>query len=204
MPTARFHCRGKACLERLPHPSACSRRRVTFFISTSYKSLFTECLKAWSRGVAAGRGCSPAPAAAKPIHPARNQSKWYFVLLPIHTSAVLFIHGSESLGHVPHLGIRHIAAPAPWAPWAPGSTQVDHESAQLSRLEAAVVASPNSLHPCSVCLHQWRVPQFALKYPFNLPPPWGRRPSLGDHLPHQPGGGGGASHATGGDCKGGG
>jgi len=27
-----------------------------------------------------------------------------------------------------------------------------------------------SLHLCSVCLHQWRIPQFALKYPCNLPP----------------------------------
>ena len=27
-----------------------------------------------------------------------------------------------------------------------------------------------SLHLCSVCLHQWRVPQFALKYPCNPPP----------------------------------
>ena len=48
---------------------------------------------------------------------------------------------------------------------------VGHESAQLSRLEAVVVASPKSLHLCSVSLHQWRVPQFALKYPCNPPPP---------------------------------
>jgi len=58
-----------------------------------------------------------------------------------------------------------------------GVTQVDHESAQLSRLEAVVVASPKSpaspdITPMAsqpqtpaVCLHQWRVPQFALKYP---------------------------------------
>ena len=51
-----------------------------------------------------------------------------------------------------------------------GVTQVDHESAQLSRLQAVAVASPKSLHLCSVCLHQWRVPQFALKYPYNPPP----------------------------------
>ena len=44
-----------------------------------------------------------------------------------------------------------------------GVPQVDHESAQISRLEAVVVASPKSLHLCSVCLHQWRVPLFALK-----------------------------------------
>ena len=50
----------------------------------------------------------------------------------------------------------------------------------MSRLEAAVVTSPK--FPASpditsmasqpqtpaVCLHQWRVPQFALKYPCNL------------------------------------
>ena len=58
-----------------------------------------------------------------------------------------------------------------------GVTQVDHESAQLSRLEAVVVASPKSLHLCSVCLHQWRVPQLALKYPCNLPAALGGRPS---------------------------
>ena len=34
-------------------------------------------------------------------------------------------------------------------------------------------------------LHQWRVPQFALKYPCNPPPPPGR-PSLGDRLPPPP------------------
>ena len=30
-----------------------------------------------------------------------------------------------------------------------------------------------SLHMCSACLHQWRVPQVALKYPCNLPSPGG-------------------------------
>ena len=30
-----------------------------------------------------------------------------------------------------------------------------------------------SLHLCYVCLHQWRVPKFALKYPCNPPPPPG-------------------------------
>ena len=54
-----------------------------------------------------------------------------------------------------------------------GVTQVDHESAHLSRLKAVVVASPKSLHLCSICFHQLRVPQFALKYPCNLPPPLG-------------------------------
>ena len=70
-----------------------------------------------------------------------------------------------------------------------GVTQVDHESAQLSRLEAVVVASPKppalpdltpmALQPQkpAVCLHQWRVPQSALKYPCNAPPPQGGRPS---------------------------
>ena len=45
-----------------------------------------------------------------------------------------------------------------------------------------MVASPKLLHLCSVCLHQWRVPQFALKYPCN-PPPHGagdRRALQGD------------------------
>ena len=40
---------------------------------------------------------------------------------------------------------------------------------------------PNSLHPCSVCLHQSRAPHFALKYPCNPRP----RPSLGN-LPGRP------------------
>ena len=94
-----------------------------------------------------------------------------------------------------------------------GVTPVDHESAQLSRLEAVAVESPKSPespditpmaptpntgtahtthygHKCapeaqlavhigclleaeshSLCLHQWRVPQFALKYLCNPPPP---------------------------------
>ena len=76
-----------------------------------------------------------------------------------------------------------------------GATQVDHESAQLSRLEAVVVASPKSpespditsmasrTQTPAVCLHQRRVPQFALKYPCNPPPPQGGRPSLGDPPP---------------------
>ena len=29
---------------------------------------------------------------------------------------------------------------------------------------------PKLIHLCSVCLHQWRVPQFALKYSCNPPP----------------------------------
>ena len=78
-----------------------------------------------------------------------------------------------------------------------GVTPVDHESAQLSRLapqlrgkpaglavqagaKAAAKPAPRaiassstrkSLHTCSLCLRQWRVPQFALRYPCNAPPP---------------------------------
>ena len=89
-----------------------------------------------------------------------------------------------------------------------GVTPVDHESAQLSRLapqlrgkpaglavqagaKAAAKPAPRaiassstrkSLHTCSLCLRQWRVPQFALRYPCNVPPPPGT-PSLGDRLP---------------------
>ena len=82
-----------------------------------------------------------------------------------------------------------------------GVTQVDHESAQLSRLEAVVVASPQSpvspdITPMAsqpqtpaVCLHQWRVPQFALKYPCNLPPP--PRGETVTWQPSPPPGGGG-------------
>ena len=124
-----------------------------------------------------------------------------------------------------------------------GVTPVDHESAQLSRLEAVAVESPKSpespespespdvtpmalqpqtpaqptqptmaathigtasmrksLHTCSLCLHGWRVPQFALKYPCNLPPPPPGRPSLGDRLPPPPGR---PSRANPGVCKGG-
>ena len=42
-----------------------------------------------------------------------------------------------------------------------------------------------SLHLCSVCLHQWRVPQLALKYRCDAPPP-PARPSLGDRPPLPP------------------
>ena len=88
-----------------------------------------------------------------------------------------------------------------------GVTPVDHESAQLSRLEAVAVESPKSpespdVTPMSpqLCLRQWRVPQFALRYPCNPPPPPGT-PSLGDRLPPPPGR---PSRATPGLCKGGG
>ena len=36
-------------------------------------------------------------------------------------------------------------------------------------------STQKSLHTCSLCLHLWRVPQFALKYPCNPPPPPGSR-----------------------------
>ena len=52
-----------------------------------------------------------------------------------------------------------------------------------------MVVLPKSLHLCSVCLHEWRVPQFALKYPCNPPCPRVGRPSLGDRLPPHPRGG---------------
>ena len=55
-------------------------------------------------------------------------------------------------------------------------------------------------HLVHMCLHRWRVPQFALKYPCNLPPP-SRRPSLGDRLPPPPGR---PPRANPGVCKGGG
>ena len=62
-------------------------------------------------------------------------------------------------------------------------------------------STKKSLHLCSLCLHQWRVPQFALKYPCNPPPPPGR-PLPGNRLPPPPTGR--PSRANGGDCKGGG
>ena len=36
-------------------------------------------------------------------------------------------------------------------------------------------STQKSLHTYSLCLHQWRVPKFALKYPCNPPPPPGAR-----------------------------
>ena len=66
---------------------------------------------------------------------------------------------------------------------------------QLSRLEAVVVASPkppaspditlmaSQPQMPSVCLHKWRVPHFALKFPCNPPPRHVRRLSLGDGPP---------------------
>ena len=58
---------------------------------------------------------------------------------------------------------------------------------------------PKKLVAAPSCLHQWRVPQFALKYPCNPPPP------LGDcHLATVPPPSRRPSRANGGDCKGGG
>ena len=86
-------------------------------------------------------------------------------------------------------------------------------SAQLSRLEAVVVASPKSpalpdITPMAsqpqtpaVCLHRWRVPQFALNHPCNSsPPPRGETWRLS---PPPPPRGGRPSRAMGGDFKGG-
>ena len=44
-------------------------------------------------------------------------------------------------------------------------------------------AMQKSVHCYSVCLHHWRVPHVALKYPCNPPPPAPGRPSLGDPPP---------------------
>ena len=59
-----------------------------------------------------------------------------------------------------------------------GVTPVDHERTQLSRLcwvnHIGTASTQKSLQMCSLCLHQWRVPQFALKYPCTPPPPPGR------------------------------
>ena len=41
-----------------------------------------------------------------------------------------------------------------------------------------------SLHTCSLCLRQWRVPQFALRYPCNPPPPPGHRHLVTVPPPH--------------------
>ena len=90
-----------------------------------------------------------------------------------------------------HAHLVHMCWPLLWGLYQMGcisatfgthALEVDHESAQLSRPEAVVVASPKSpaspdITPMAsqpqtpaVCLHQWRVPQFALKYPCNTPP----------------------------------
>ena len=69
-----------------------------------------------------------------------------------------------------------------------GVTEVDHESAPTLKARGCGGCITQSLHLCSVCLHQWRIPQFALKYPCNLPP--------------SPPPGGDRSRATGGDFKG--
>ena len=58
-----------------------------------------------------------------------------------------------------------------------------------------------SLHTCSLCLHQWRVPPFALKYPCNPPPPPGDRHLATVSPPPPPGR---PSRANLGVCKGGG
>ena len=112
-----------------------------------------------------------------------------------------FFSQSPCMAPLTHTWCTSVVGPSPNGPHFchmryihPGG--VSGESAQLSRLETVVVASPKLLDLCSVCLHQWRVPQFALKYPSNphpTPTPGGR-PLLGDRLP-VPGGGG--SRATG-------
>ena len=73
-----------------------------------------------------------------------------------------------------------------------GITPVDHESAQLSRLEAVahVFSLLASVEGTTVCL----------EIPLQCPPPPGT-PSLGDRLPPAPGR---PSRATPGLCKGGG
>ena len=62
--------------------------------------------------------------------------------------------------------------------------------------------STTHAHLVHMCPHRWRVPQFALKYPCNLPPPPPPpgRPSLGDRLPPPSGR---PSRASPGVCKGG-
>ena len=60
-----------------------------------------------------------------------------------------------------------------------------------------------SLHLCSVCLHQWRVPQFALKYPCNLPPSGGET-VIWRPFPPPPRGGETVAHYRGGFQGGGG
>ena len=77
-----------------------------------------------------------------------------------------------------------------------GVTAVDHESTQLSRLEAA----PQPRHTSHVfsLLASVEGTTVCLEIPLQPPPP--RRPSLGDRLPPPPGR---PSRANVGDCKGG-
>ena len=72
-----------------------------------------------------------------------------------------------------------------------------HESAQLSGLEAVVVASPVFCLLASV-----EDTTFPLKYPCDPSPPRGGRPSLGDRLPPW-GEGETVERCRGGDFKGG-
>ena len=92
-----------------------------------------------------------------------------------------------------------VVGPAPWATVLPHSILYRSFGSSITfvldetywhRINAKVASH------VFACLHQWRVPQFALQYPCNPPPPPGR-PSLGDRLPPPPG------SANPGVCKGG-
>ena len=77
-----------------------------------------------------------------------------------------------------HAHLVHMCWPLSWA-----LHQMGHSFATFGTYALVVcwmnhmgtASTQKSLHLCSLCLHQWRVPQFALKYPCNPPPPPGDR-----------------------------
>ena len=123
--------------------------------------------------------------------------------------SVMFSPGDHVWYHSRTLGAHVLATLVGPSPDGPQFCHIRY-CAQLSRLEAVEEASPKSpespditpclrnpkrrhsphslLHLCSVCLHQWRVPQFALEYPCNPPPPQGGDRHLMTVPPPPPGG----------------
>ena len=111
-------------------------------------------------------------------------------------------HGwCTGVGHCCWLRFCHILYIRPG-----GLTPADPESAGLSRLEAVVVASPQVASRVFCLLASVEGTTVCLELPSQSPPCRGR-PSLGDRLlpppPPPPAWGRGASHAKGGNFKGG-
>ena len=76
-----------------------------------------------------------------------------------------------------HAHLVHMCWPLSWA-----LHQMGHSFATFGTYalvcwmnHMGTASTQQPLHMCSLCLHQWRVPQFALKYPCNPPPPRGDR-----------------------------
>ena len=78
----------------------------------------------------------------------------------------------------------------PRAPLPPPLRPVQHtpclscKPSMCNNSKCVVLVPRKSLHTCSLCFRQWRVPQFALRYPCNPPPPPGDRHLVTVSPPH--------------------